>query len=175
MVCITKIIYRKIREIALCLFIIIATFFINDSMQKSEVFKLLEMEKPTSYAYVEKNEFLQKYIISMKDDYALEQLVSSSIQMVNDTYLKTTYSLGIKMRKNNIQEKIKISVNDTIRYLMEYKVEETEEYIYFLLAKGNLQAEKKNFEIKFWLEENYEGSINESLEYEFINLENVSF
>lgn len=175
---ITRIIYRKIREIALCVFIIVATFFINDAMNHSEVFKLLEMEKPTSLAYVDmiKKEDNELYLV--EDQASLDHVEPIIVQMVNDTYLETTYALGMKVNKKSTMDynNLKISYLDKIVNLKELFVGEDATHNYFLLERGDLTASSKTYEIKLWIDKKGEMTeTNNTVQYEFMNLENIAF
>lgn len=175
---ITRMIYRKIREIALCIFMIIATFFINDAMNHSAVFKLLEMEKPTSLAYVDMIRKEDNNLYVAEDQASLDHIKPISVQMVNDTYLETTYALGMKVSKNSTIDynDLKIAYLDKIVDLKELFVGEDATHNYFLLERGDLTASSKTYEIKLWIDKKGEmPEANNTFQYEFMNLENIAF
>ncbi len=174
---ITKIIHIKIMEIFMVIAFVIGSYFIWNSLNKSELFELLENNHlPTSYAYIEVLTENQYNMYPMQDEEAMNNLLPNSIQMINNTYFNTEYALGIKVKKTSTldYQNLKISIQNKASYLKDYYVAEDNLFYYFKLEEGSLQAKTIKYDIKLWLdiEANKETS-GTSFEYEFINLKNI--
>lgn len=174
---INKIIHIKIMEIMMVVVFVIGSYFIWSSLNQSELFQLLENTSlPTSYAYIEVLNENQYNMYPIEDEEAMKNLMPNTIQMVNNTYFDTLYSLGIRVRKTSTldYQNLKLSMQNKVSYLKDFYVAEDNIYYYFLLEEGNIQASTISYDIKIWLDvESNADVFGKTFEYEFVNLKNI--
>ncbi len=174
---INKIIALNCFEIIFAVFFVAISFISWNHLNHGEIKELEEYARQNpSYAYVDVKNSSQYYMYPMSDEEALSRLVPYQVKMVNDTYLKTNYTLGIRIRKTSTlnYQNLKIWIAGNISYLKNYYISEDEEYYYFELEEGVLTAESKNYDIKIWIDSNLKENVsNQTISFEFVNLANI--
>lgn len=170
-------IHRKIREILFCLLFLLVTSFVWYSHANSETTKLMkQVVIPNSYAYVDVLKQNTYTMFPMDDDVALNRLIPTRVNMVNDSLSKTKYSFGLKVSKDSTLDYtcLKISLNSQISYLKDFYLTEDDDFYYFLLESGSLKGETREYQFKMWLDAEVQNEAqNQTFLYEFVNLENI--
>ncbi len=169
-----KLIRIKYFEIFMSILFLFVGTLIWNSWRHSDAYKLMKEPLPSSFAYVEVLSDSNYEIFPMNDELAISNLAPYSVQLVNSTYLDSTYSFGIRVSKESTLDYhiLKFSFQDQVGFLKDFYKSEDDEYYYFVFEEGNLTAAKISYDIKFWIDnESRDDFYGKTFQYEFINLD----
>lgn len=134
---IDKLIRHYVCEIFVVIIFVIISIPIWEQLDKSGVANIANSYHTMDYLYLD----IDKYIGN--DDFA------DIIAVVNDTNTNRGYELVAKISKELITENALININEEIKTLDEIKYSEDEEYVYYLIAEGNVVGSQKDYSVEF--------------------------